>query len=67
MKKRSDEYKEFISIFEHLPMPSVMETVAQRTISLLTVDIRTGKFMAVSRETVEESLKALNIGAKVLP
>lgn len=47
-------------------MPSVLKTVETRTISLLTVDIKTRKFIPVNREPMEEALKALNISAKVL-
>lgn len=43
-----------------------MEVVAARTISLLTGDVTPRTFMAVSKEKMEEALKALNIGAKVL-
>lgn len=61
-----DEYKAFISGHKPLLMHSVMEEVAARTISLLTADVKLRKFMAVSREAIEEGLKPLNIGAKVL-
>lgn len=47
-------------------MTSVMEVVAARTISLLTVDVKTRKLTVVSREMMEEALKTLNIGAKIL-
>ncbi|CAE1178303.1 unnamed protein product [Acanthosepion pharaonis] len=66
-RSRREELKEFIAKDELVPMPSVMETVATRTISLLTVDIKTRKFIPVNREPMEEALKALNIGAKTCP
>lgn len=47
-------------------MRLVMETMAARTISLLTADVKSRKFIAVSREAMEESLKASNIETKVL-
>lgn len=47
-------------------LPSVMEAVTARTISLLTADVNSRKIMAVRRETMKDALKALNIGAKML-
>lgn len=61
-----DDYKDFILGNELLPLPSIMEAVAARTIFLLMADVKLRKFMAVSREVMEEDLKALNIEAKVL-
>lgn len=43
-----------------------MEAVAAKTISLLMANIKLRKFIAVSREVMEEALKALKIGTKVL-
>lgn len=60
-----EEYNFFILDHELLPVPSVIEAIASRTISELTASVKTRKFMAVSREAMEEALKALNIGAKV--
>lgn len=64
-KGLKDEYKEFISNNELLPVPSAMDAVAAWTISLLTIDIKPWKFMAVSKEAME-ALKALIIKTKVL-
>lgn len=44
-------------------MLSVMEAI---TISLLIGDVKTQYFGAVNREAMEDALKALNIGSKVL-
>lgn len=60
------EYNAFISGHELLPMPTVMEAVSTRIIPLLTMEVKNRKFIAISRETMEEALKALNIAAKVL-
>lgn len=47
-------------------MLSIVETATARSISLLTVDVKTRKFVAVSREAMEEALKALNMMVKVM-
>lgn len=47
-------------------MLSVIETAVARTNSLLTADVKSRKYMSVSREAIEEPLKALNIRAKML-
>lgn len=64
-KRLSEEYSN-ISDHEHLPEPSVMEAITTRTIPLLTADVKMRKFIAANREMMEETLKALNIGAKVM-
>lgn len=43
-----------------------MEAITTRTISLLTPDAKTRKFIAVTRDMIEEALKALNIETKLL-
>lgn len=57
-------YSSFISDHEILPVTSVMEAMRTRTVSKLTTDVKTGKFIAIKRKTIEEALKALNTGAK---
>lgn len=49
-----------------LTVSSAQEAVATKTISLLTTDVKTRKLVGVSRETIEEALTSLNIGASVL-
>lgn len=60
------EYAYFISGNELIALSSLMEAIATRTISLLTADAKTRKFIAVTRDLMEDALKVLNIGAKVL-
>lgn len=43
-----------------------MEAITSRTIALLTVYVKTRKFIAVKRKMTEEALEVLNIGANVL-
>lgn len=47
-------------------MLPVLETMNTRTISLLTTDIKTRKLISVKKEIMEEALKNLNIGSKIL-
>lgn len=47
-------------------MTSVMKVITRMAISLLTTDRKTRKFIAATREIMEESLKALHIEASVL-
>lgn len=61
-----DDYKEFILDNELLLLPFIMEAVTARTISLLMADVKSRKFMAVCREAMEETLKALNTGTNVI-
>lgn len=61
-----DKYKEYISRNELLTIPSALEVMATRTISLLITDDKTQKLIGASRETMEETLKCLNIAAKLL-
>lgn len=51
---------------EFLNIPEALDAVSTRTISLLTSDMKTRKLIGVSRESMEEALKALNISLKVL-
>lgn len=64
--KQKEVYKDYISGNELLTIPSVLEAVLTRTISLLTMDVKTRKLTGVSREIMEEALKNLNIASKVL-
>lgn len=59
-----DHYWKFIFGNKLLTMPSALEAVAIRTISLLTTDVKT--LIVVSRDNMEESLKCPSIAAKVL-
>lgn len=43
-----------------------MEAVASRTISLLTIDLKTRKLIGISREIMEESQNSLNFSTKML-
>lgn len=40
--------------------------VTTTTISLLSMDVKTLKLISISREILEEALKILNVGAKIL-
>lgn len=62
-KSLRDEYSAFISGDERLPMPSVMEAVAAKTIALLIVDVKSRKCKTFNGQVMEENLKALDIGA----
>lgn len=63
-----EKYKKFVSGNELLLMPSILETVNTRTISLLTTDIKTHKLIGVNREIMEEALKKTNYwGQKFSP
>lgn len=46
--------------------PEAPEAVTTRTISLLTTDVNTRQLIPVSRNTIEEALKNLQIPPKVL-
>lgn len=61
-----EKYKDFISDNELSAMPSVMEAVTTRTMSLLKTDVKSRKLIRVSRDVMKETLKSLNIGAKIL-
>lgn len=61
-----EKYEEFIAGNELLAVPSVMEAVNTKRISLLMTDVELRKFIGVSREGMEETLKNLNIRVKVL-
>lgn len=61
-----EECGKFISSNELIAVPSVVETINTRTISLLATDLKTRKLIGVSRDVMEEFLKSLNIGANEL-
>lgn len=65
-KRHESQYENFVSDNELIPMPSLLETVNTKIISLLTTDIKSSKLIGVSREIMEDALKSLNIGTKVL-
>lgn len=60
-KDLREEYSSFIYGPETFPVPSIMETVNTSTIPMLTAEVKTERFIAVNRELVENSLRALNI------
>lgn len=64
--KEKEVYKDYISGNELLTIPSLLEAVLTRTITLLMTDVKTRKLTDVSREIMEEALKNLNIASKVL-
>lgn len=47
-------------------MPSLLEAVNTRIISLLTSDIKTCKLISVNSEIMEEAIKNQNIETKIL-
>lgn len=60
-----EKYEESIDCNELLSILSVLETVATRTVSLLTSDVKCWKLTGVSREIMEEALNTLNIVLKI--
>lgn len=62
-KGLEEKYENFIDGNERLTVTELMETVNTRTISLLTTSI---KLTGVNREIMEEALKSLKIGSKIL-
>lgn len=46
-------------------MPSALEIITKRTISLLTSDVKTRKLVGVSREGMEEVLNSQHCGGGV--
>lgn len=65
-KGLTGQLENFVSGNKLLPVPSLLETVNTRTISLLTTDIKTRKFLGFNREITEEVLKCLKIEVEVL-
>lgn len=61
-----EKYEHFIDGKELLPVPARMGTGNRRTISLLTTHIKTHKFIGINRKILEEALKSLKIGSKIL-
>lgn len=61
-----EQYEKFVFGNELLPMTLLLNVVSTKTISLLTTDVKSHKFIGVNRENMEETLKSLNIRAKVL-
>lgn len=51
-----DHYWEIISDNVLLAVPSTLEAVASKRLSLLVTDVKTRKLVRVSRETTEEAL-----------
>lgn len=65
-KRPESQYENFVSDNELIPVPSLLETVNTKIISLLTTNIKSSKLIGSSREIMEDALKCLNIGTKVL-
>lgn len=62
-----EHYRGYISGNELLTVPSALEAVTTRTSALLTTEgVKSRKLVDVSRKTVEEAIKSLNIGARIL-
>lgn len=59
-----EEYQKYISSNELLIMPIAMESINTQTTSLLTTDGKT--LMAVSKDTLEEAIKSLQMTSKVM-
>lgn len=58
--------KKDMAYYTKLTIQQMLDGINTRTISLLAIDVKSRKLIAVSRETMEEALKNLNIGPKVL-
>lgn len=66
-----EKYEEFAKRNVLLPLSSLLEVTNTKTISLLTyiiiyIYIKTQRLISINRETMEETLKSLNIGDKML-
>lgn len=62
-----EQYEKFVKGNQLLPLFLLLEAANTKKISLLTKDIKIRRLIGVNAETMEEALKCLNIGAKVLP
>lgn len=60
------KYEQFTNGTDLLTIQEAFDSVNVRIISLLTADIKSRSLTGVSRETMEEALKSLNITAKIL-
>lgn len=65
-KSLNEQLEMFISGNEPLLVLSLLKLVNIRTISLLTMYIKTWKLISINRNIMEEALKCLNIWAKIL-
>ena len=61
-----EHYKDYLKKGEIIPIPEYAEAMMARTVSLLTADIKTKRFIGVSGEKMEEAMKSLNIKATAL-
>lgn len=59
-------YEEFIKGNKFLTIPEALNTVNTRTTSLLTTDVNSWKLIGVSRETMDEALRTVNVAPRVL-
>lgn len=60
------KYDKYVNGNELLTIKEAIDAVKTITISLGTTDVGTQKLIGVSRETMQESLKSLQIGPKIL-
>lgn len=66
-KGLKEQYGKIVTENELLPVPSFLDEVNTKPISLLTTDVKSRKFIGVNRESTEEALKSLNVGSKCWP
>lgn len=60
------EYEDSMKGNKFLNIPEALNVVMTRTISLLTMDVKTYELIGVSREVIEEALKSFKIALKIL-
>lgn len=65
-EQQREKYEKYLNGNEFLTIPEALDSLNARIISLLTSDVKSWKLIGVSRETMEEILKSLNIALKVL-
>lgn len=65
-KNLEKQFSSFLNGNEILAVPYLMEMANTPTISLLTMDLKMCKLIAVNRDVIEEVLKILQISAKIL-
>lgn len=61
-----EHYEKIISENEILSVPSLLQSVNTKTISLLTIDVKSRKLIGVNREIMKATLKSLNIATKYI-
>lgn len=61
-----EHYWQYIDGNELLRIPAALDALTTKTISMLTTDVKNQKLVGAIRETTEEALNRLNVGASTL-